>query len=259
MKIKFITLNLFKGGLYYENIKAFLTKENPDILCLQEAYNSKDKTLTKNYRSIDNLKELLPNHYYHFSPELLENSKNKKTDIGNAIFSRFPIIHAQTTFYDIQYGKYDEYLKNDNKYDFSLQPKNLEYANIQTHGISLNVFNTHGIWEKHGNDTKRRLQMGEIIINQIKDKKNVILAGDFNLFPNTQTVKNIEKYLKSVFSNELKTTFNLRLKPHPGNYGNSVVDMIFVSKEVKIIEKYCPNIDVSDHFPLVSVFEIKAD
>lgn len=253
MKIKLITLNLFQGGLYFDAIKDFLRKENPDILCVQEAYNSHDKKLTRSLRSIDALKEIFPSYFYHFAPELLSVRKEGKIDTGNAIFSRFPIIKTDAFFYDIPYGEYEFYAKNDNKYDFSLLPNNLEHVKMRINNKELNVFNTHGIWGHDGKDTKRRLQMGEMIINQIKDKSNVILAGDFNLFPTTTTVRNIGKHLKSVFSNELQTTFNMKLKPHPGNYSTSAVDMIFVSKNIHIFEKYCPNVDVSDHLPLVCV------
>ena len=255
MRLKLITLNLFQGGLYFDRIKDFLKEENPDILCVQEAYNSDNKKLAKSLRSIDTLKEILPSYYYHFAPELLDTRKEGKIPMGNAIFSRFPITKTNVFFYDIPYGEYKAYLKNDNKYDFSILPKNLEYVELKINNTILNVFNTHGIWGHHGNDTERRLRMGETIISQIKDKTNVILAGDFNLFPTTQTVKNIEKHLKNIFANELKTTFNMRLKPHPGNYTTAVVDMIFVNKNIQVFKKYCPNVDVSDHLPLVCVLD----
>ncbi|MDZ4228580.1 MAG: endonuclease/exonuclease/phosphatase family protein [Candidatus Levybacteria bacterium] len=256
MKIKLITLNLFQGGLYFKNIKNFLEKEKPDILCLQEVFDSHDKSAKENLRSIDILKRLLPSYYYHFAPELLSVNNGIEAPLGNAIFSKFLITKTNTIFYDIPYGKYNAYLKNDNKYDPSMEPKNLEYVQVDLGKASINIFNTHGIWGQHGNDTKRRLQMGQVIINQIKGKENVILAGDFNLFPNTQTVKNIEKHLKNVFANELKTTFNIKLKLQPGNYGRAVVDMIFLSKNIRILKKYCPDVNVSDHFPLICNIEL---
>lgn len=255
MKIKLITLNLFQGGMYFDRINDFLKKENPDILCIQEAYNSNNKKLAKSLRSIDALKEILPSYRYHFAPELLDARKEGKIPIGNAIFSRFSITKTDTVFYDIPYGEYEDFLKNNNKHFVSLLPKNLEYIKVKINSMELNVFNTHGIWGQDGKDTKRRLQMGETIVNQIKDKKNVILAGDFNLSPTTQTVRNIEKHVKSVFSKELQTTFNVKLKPHRGNFATSVVDMIFVSKHIQILKKYCPNVDISDHFPLVCIFD----
>ena len=97
--------------------------------------------------------------------------------------------------------------------------------------------------------------MSQKIVNNLQGKEHVILAGDFNLQPNTQTISNIEKQLKNVFRGELKTTFNMKRKDNPG-YASAVVDMIFVSKHIKILKHYCPNVDVSDHLPLVCVFEV---
>jgi endonuclease/exonuclease/phosphatase family metal-dependent hydrolase len=99
--------------------------------------------------------------------------------------------------------------------------------------------------------------MGELIAEQVKDLENVILAGDFNLFPSTKTVELIEDHLKNVFKNELTTSFNMKQKTNPNtNYATSVVDMIFVSKNIKVIQHYCPQVDISDHLPLVSVIEL---
>lgn len=256
MGIKIITLNLFFGGLHFNAIENFLKEEKPDILCLQEAYDSKDKKLAKNFQTIKTLRKNLPNYFFHFAPEFLHCRIEGKIDIGNAIFSKFPIIKTNVIFYDIPYGKYQTSTSYGNKRDFSKIPRNLQYAQIKINRAILNLFNTHGIWGHHGNDTNRRLKMGQTIIDNVKDKKNVFLCGDFNLSPATQTIANIEKYLTNVFKNELVTTFNVKLKPHPGNYGRSVVDMMFTSKDVTIIEKYQPKVSVSDHFPLACIIDI---
>ena len=116
----------------------------------------------------------------------------------------------------------------------------------------------HGLWELSGGDTPERLKMSEIIVQEVGNKRKVILAGDFNLRPNIQTVQNIEKHLANVFKDQLRTTFNLKrkdLKKFPG-YASTVVDMIFTSKDVSILSRGSPNVDVSDHMPLVVEFSV---
>ena len=120
----------------------------------------------------------------------------------------------------------------------------------------LNIYNTQGIWGFHGNDNQRRLNMALTIVNKIKDQENVILAGDFNVYLNTKTIKNIELYLKNIFKNELKTTFNMARKEN-SSFATAVVDMIFVSNNIKIVGHYCPNVDISDHLPLVCTLEVE--
>jgi endonuclease/exonuclease/phosphatase family metal-dependent hydrolase len=254
MRIKALSLNIFEGGAHTEAIKKFLTEENPDIICLQEVF-----LLTKDTQdevsSIFELKKIFPKFYYDFAPEINWMYKDKNILVGNAIFSRFKIKKTNTVFYDLKFEAYYHDLR-DIKHDFSDHPRNLQHAFLTNNNTEINIFNTHGIWGFHGNDTQRRLKMGKMIISQIKNKQNVILAGDFNFFPTTQTIKNIEECLKNVFGNKLDTTFNVKLKPHKGKYGNSVVDMMFVSPNIQIIEKRRPDVDVSDHFPLVSILNI---
>jgi endonuclease/exonuclease/phosphatase family metal-dependent hydrolase len=122
--------------------------------------------------------------------------------------------------------------------------------------LILNIFNIHGIWGLDSKDNERRLKMSKIIVDEIKNKENVILAGDFNVNPNTKTIENIELYLKNVFKDELKTTFNMKQKVGKG-YVTSVVDMIFVSKYINAIRHYCPDLDISDHLPMVCILELE--
>ena len=241
MKIKFICLNLWLGGFLYDAILDFLSKEKPDVIAMQEVFNS----------SLKVLKAELGYKYASFAPAFLEKTKDWQVEWGNAVLSKFPIITTKTTFYDIPYGKnYVPKIKS-----ASRTPRNLQQAVLKADNLKLNIFNTQGIWGTDGRDNKRRLKMGQTIVNEIRGKKNVILAGDFNLSPDTKTVAKIEKHLKNVFKNELTTTFNMKRKTKPG-YARAVADMIFVSKEIKVIEHYCPKVDVSDHLPLVCQLEI---
>lgn len=256
MSIKYLTLNMFEGGKQNLELKAFFLKERPDILCLQEVYDTADNSLSERFHSIEVLTGFFPEYSHVYAPELLYHDQGKKYHCGNAIFSRFPIKETKTIFYDLPYGEYERYNGYDLAYDFSKQPYNLLHAELSVGDASLNVFTTHGIWGTHGGDTDRRLAMGDTIINQIVDKQHVLLGGDFNLYRNTQTVRNIEEHLDNVFGDTLKTTFNIRKKPHVGNYATSVVDMLFVSHDIVIKKKSCPDVDVSDHFPLLAEFEL---
>jgi len=250
MKIKFLTLNLFEGGKLFDNILKFLDKEKPDILALQEVYDGKDKKLAKNLRSMEVLKQFLNKYHYHFTPELIVVRDEGKIIEGNAIFSKFPILNSSVIFFSHPYGEYDRYPEEG---DYAKHPKNMHCCSIKIENKILNACNIHGIWGRDGNDTKDRIKMSKIIVNQIKGKKNVILAGDFNINYNTKTIKNIEKHLISVFKNQLITSFNLKRKDltaSPG-YAKAAVDMIFTSPNLEILSKRCPDVDVSDHLPLL--------
>ena len=182
---------------------------------------------------------------------LMDENTQGKVDRGNLILSRFPIVNKNDVFYDVPYGIYFD----DGKQDFSIFPRTIQHAEIQAGNQAVNVFNTQGIWGLDGDDNTRRLRMSKIIRDQIKDKENVILAGDFNVRPDTKTIHNIEKVLKNVFKDELVTTFNMKRKTNPG-YATAVVDMIFISHNTAVVSHSCPPVDISDHLPLVCEFNI---
>lgn len=252
-KIKFLTLNLFEGGNFLDKALKFFDKEKSDIMLFQEVYNGENENLDDNLRTVQILQNNFKNFYFHFAPERKDILDAGNIKYGNAIFSRFPIISSNISFYDIRYDP--SYSVDKINGDYSLDPHNLQHAEINVNGTVINVFNTHGIWGLDGMDNPKRLNMSKIIIDQIKDKENVILAGDFNVKPDTKTIQDIEEHLINVFSGELKTTFNMKRKSNPG-YAESVVDMIFVSNNLKILHKSCPQVDVSDHLPLICTLEI---
>lgn len=250
MKIKFVTLNIWEGGKLLDSVVSFVKKEDPDIIVMQEVRNGKDIKFEKRFRTFGILKEELRYPYSVFSPAFLNTTSVGKVDEGNAIFSKVPIISDKVIFFDKEYGEFNS---EDSKH-FELIPAILQHTVVALNNIKLNVFNVHGAWGFDGKDNKRRLKMSEKIINEIKDKENVILAGDFNLKPDTKTIQNIEIYLKNVFKDELTTTFNMKRKDR-GGYSTSVVDMVFVSKSIRVLRRFCPRYDISDHLPLVCILE----
>ncbi len=251
MKIKFLCLNLFRGGVFFDKVINFLKLENPDILALQEVYDGNDEKLPSQFKSIKILQANLPGFNFHFAPEQLVKTPYGEINQGNAIFSRFPIIKTKTVFFDIPYKTVD-FDKDRN--DFYKDPKNLQLVHLNSK-LNLCVANLHGIWGLDGLDNPQRLKMSQAIIREIFDLKKIILAGDFNLKPNTQTINNIERHLVNIFKGQLTSSFNMKRKSNPG-YATAVVDMIFVSRNIKIIEKRCPQVDISDHLPLLCTLEI---
>jgi len=185
----------------------------------------------------------------------LNNYQNDlKIDHGNAIFSRYPIKNHQVYFFDLKYAVVD-WIKAHKLNRFEHFPRNMQWIQLKINYKLLNIFNLHGIWGKDGKDNPRRLKMSELIVDKVKNKEKVILSGDFNMDPNTKTIHNIEKELKNVFKNKLKSTFNIKYKKDP-IFSKIVVDMIFISRDIKIVEKNCPQVDISDHLPLIIVLEI---
>jgi len=252
MQLKFISLNLWQGGNLFDAILEFLIKENPDILVMQEVYDGKDPALERKYRSFDILQEQLKYPATAFAPAFLDNRKEGKIPQGNAIFSKFPIVNTNVTFFNEPYREdYTEIPEN-----FPVCPRNLQHAELDTPAGAVNVFNLQGVWDLDGdNYSVQRKRMSDVIIAETTGKSNVLLAGDTNAKPTNKAMRDIEQHLKSVFGTELATSFNMRRKTNPG-YATAVVDLMYVSPEVAIVTKDCPDIDISDHRPLVVTLKI---
>jgi endonuclease/exonuclease/phosphatase family metal-dependent hydrolase len=248
MELKVVCLNLWQGGNLFDNILDFLTKEDADILMLQEAYDSTDPATPINYHSIDVLREKLTYKYYDFAPAMLDIVPEGKVVSGNAIFSKYPLKPHEAVFFS---NPFRERVAHDPK-EFPTTPRNLQHVTVVLPAREINLFNFQGVWDLDGdNYSEQRRKMSETIIESIKDKNNVILAGDTNAKPTNKAMTAIEEHLNSVFGNELTTSFNMLRKDNPG-YANAVVDMMFVSKNIKIQKRSCPQIDISDHLPLIT-------
>lgn len=253
MRLKFITLNVEHGGKLMDNILSFLNDEKPDLLFLQEVYNSNDSQLESRFRTVEVLRkeigEFLPYSDFRgiaFDPEV-------KADMGNAIFSKFHLSNCGSKFFDVPYGEvsftgYHEPVK---------VPRAVQYSDIDINGKNTLLLNLHGIWATNGTDSERRINMAKDIAEILKGKESIILAGDTNF--TTDAVKTIEiiesKGVKSVFGDSLVSTFNMRHKTNPA-YASAAVDMIFVSSDFRVISKEMPEVDVSDHYPLVATIEL---
>lgn len=250
MKLKFLCLNLWQGGNLFDEILAFIRAENPDVIALQEVYDGHDPNWERKYRSMDELRAALGYPHEHFGPTFLEIKDFGKIEQGNAVLSRVPILKSDVVFFDVPYGEREEIPVN-----FPTTPRSLEHVVLDVGGTQLNVFNTQGVWGEDGRDSERRINMGRVIAEEVAGKDRVILAGDFNVNPDTETIAQIERELTNVFKGELVTTFNMKHKTN-GGFATAVVDMIFVSPEMKVLDHRCPAVNVTDHLPLVATIEI---
>ncbi len=253
MKIKVICLNLWFGGKLFENIKQYISEENPDIIALQEVYNAESYPPAEKWHPVGNLAQILGYKYFAFVPAFARTEPNGiKAQNGNAILSKFPIQNSIATFYDEPFNGF--YIQPEG--DARNTPRNLQHGEINIEGKVLHFFNTQGIWGFDGDDTDRRLHMGEVISSQVAGKQPALLMGDFNTQEGNQTIGKIEAHMRSIFKGEMKTSFNMKHKPKESGYGKAIVDMMFVSPDVKVVSHNVSSADVSDHLALVAEFEI---
>lgn len=248
MKIKYLSLNAWLGGKLWDTMVDFLKREDADIVALQEVYGGEDPKLEKRLRTIQALTKEAPYTYTAFAPAMIDTKLNLPW--GNAILSKFPITKHEAIFFDVPFGKCE--IKTENA---EYAPRNMLHAVIDLKATTINVFSLHGIWGKDGDDNPRRLAMSDTIAKHTQRLPHVILSGDSNVKENTETVRKLERHLRNVFKGERTTSFNMRIKTDQ-NFAHAVVDHLLVSPDLIVIEHHQPDVDASDHLPLIATIEI---
>lgn len=241
------------GGELMPAIIDFLSREQADIVLLQEVHDGHAKHLSEQRRSMDVLREKLNYPYENYAHAADYQTREGIVPSGNAVLSRFPIVNSQKHFLvEALQAVYDD----DDPKNWPILPRILQQVELDAEGVTLNVFNIHCVWDLDGdNYSPQRQKMAEDVKRYVKGLDHVILAGDTNAKASNQAMKDIETVLTSVFKDELKTTFNMKRKNEVG-YASAPVDLMFVSSDIKVLSKALPQVDISDHLPIVAELDI---
>lgn len=242
--MKLLQLNAWSNRLN-KKVVELINTENPDIICLQEMFSS-----DKNLGFLVPLEELLKTidyPYYYFSPVFSMKLMHDLSDFGNVIISRFPIEKASTVFTHLEY-KAD---LDVNKHDYNV--RNFQHASLKVDGKTLHVINHHGYHvpaHKDGNEiTMSAARQINEYINQLTGP--VILAGDFNLTPESKSMQAIGQGLR-----DLGTEYGLTSTRNDLTHKSEVCDYILVNDAVKVLNFSMSDIVASDHNGLIVEFEI---
>jgi len=235
MKVIFLNSWYAKAGdLYYKFIKE--QSDKTDIFCLNEI---QPELFSK-------LESLLPNFNGFYSYGRFDITMG--FDYGQAVFINENIKTREL-------GRIDTFRNVYNDIGFAL-PFELSILNKRIY-----LINVHGKARPgHKQDTPARIKQSERIIEFLKDKAAPkIVGGDFNLYPETKSVKLFEEAGYKNLISEFKIT-DTRGKINHELYKDKNIqyfaDYCFVSSEIKVKSFDVPNIEVSDHLPLILDFEI---
>jgi endonuclease/exonuclease/phosphatase family metal-dependent hydrolase len=265
--MKLISLNVALFEPNNPELIPFLKRESPDIICFQEVTRSLGDKVDKRFiskNSIDgatnnlefnffgptsvfgeiNMKDFHGQENFHFDPKGL-------LELGNYTKSKYKILKAQSIF-----------LEGDFTYDpGQVRWPDEQYRAILMVDLSVNnhilrVINYHGIWtrNKKGND-KTYKACKKILDYAYSFKGNVIICGDFNLFPETPSIKVFEKDFTNLIDRFKVKTTRPSSNELSGN-GRNIVDYVFVSPNVKVSNFKVLDEDISDHLPLVLDFDL---
>jgi len=259
MHLKFVTLNIWNGGRLLKQAREFLRETAADLIFIQEAYNGHGADLDERFKTAEVLKSDFPDFFADFAPAYCdERAIEGPIDDGQLILSRWPILEAENIFLDLPYAKYDQdkLAATTNPEDFKNFPSNIQKVDLNLPTGPVRLLNVHGPVNHAGQeDDQRRLKFADLILANLTSQ--TIVAGDFNVQRQTQTIRQLEARLTNVFGDELATSFNVKQKDlvkYPG-YAAATVDMILVTPQIQVLSHSCPQVDISDHLPLVVELE----
>jgi len=243
--VKLVQLNVWAGRLQNQ-VSDFLHKESPDIICLQEAisFNKKDAAIM---RTIENIQADNNLGYAIMAPTFSFKLMEGTASFGNCIISRSPIKKSEVIF---------THLEHKSNFDFNEESgnvRNFVHAVINLEGKSCNILTHHGYWiPEHKNGNEETMRQIKQLVDYISNLSGpVILSGDFNLAPDSDSLKILNEKLTNLsLQYRLKTTrTQLTTK-------TEVCDYIFVNNEVKIQNFTASDELVSDHKALILEFNV---
>ena len=167
--------------------------------------------------------------------------------LGLAIFARKTVpIKKHADFF--VYGTRNSIVGNDH----STMPRNLEYLEFENHGKNFTLSNLHGYWYRGPKtDTEARLEQSRRI-KQFLDRTvgEKILCGDFNLWPETESLHILEQGMKNL----IKTSSISTTRSSLYSWTDKFADYTLVSPGVQVVRFEVLQDTVSDHLPLMLEF-----
>lgn len=250
--MKILTLNIWGGRAGSEELLSFIQsqRDDIDIFCFQEVWSApythlegtKAGGLEINHQNImvyalQNISEALPNHQYFFHPHHLEN------------YGLMMLVRKGITVL----GSGDVFVHKERGYipegDIGHHARNLQYVTVEQNGTPVTVLNFHGLWNGKGKtDSDERIEQSKNVLNFIAELSTpVVLCGDFNLLPDTESIKMFESAgLRNLIRENGITSTRTSLYTKSEKFA----DYIFVSPETSVKHFAVLKDEVSDHAPL---------
>ncbi|MGC9598995.1 MAG: endonuclease/exonuclease/phosphatase family protein [Minisyncoccia bacterium] len=129
------------------------------------------------------------------------------------------------------------------------------YVEVSFRSGSLHIINFHGNWNPVNKlDSPERIRQSQELVAFLKAKEGPkMVMGDFNLLPDTEGIRLFELngYRNLIKDFHIATTRNrLGWDRFPGNK-QLYADYVFVSPDVAIKSFSVPDVEISDHLPMI--------
>lgn len=262
--MKLVSLNIW-GGKAYEPLMKFIKKSAPttDIFCFQEVFESPASLKERKGTRINILADLkgaltgfetlsapIGGGYTLDGPVDLDVTESNTTFVKR---DAIPKIESSGAVFI--HDTFRKLLKNEAAGDV---PNNFLYTRFSHDGKKFVVCNIHCISQPGDKlDTPDRIRQSQIIKDFLEKESGAkIICGDFNLLPETKSIKILENAgLINLISKFKIERTRSRLSSFYGKPDfQKFADYTFVSQGVNVLNFSAPDVDISDHLPMVLEF-----
>lgn len=243
--MKLVQLNIW-GGRLERQVEGFFAAEQADIICLQEAisFESEDSGF---FATVENIQRTTKLTNSCVAPVFTFDYQNHDARFGNCILSRYPIKKSEIIFTNLEHKEKFQFGRD------STNVRNFIHVVIEKDGEEFNVLTHHGFHvPDHKNGTPETLRQMQQLADYITGLSGpVILTGDFNLAPQSESLELLNHQLRNLSTeHRLKTTRNSL------THKTEVCDYIFVNDAVKVVNFSASEAVISDHKALLLDFSV---
>jgi len=243
--LQLITLNIWGGHVHEPLLDFFEQHQDVDIFCLQEVYQGASEKISTDDRRVyleifSEIQQKLPNHIGFFRP------------VVNGIYGLATFVHKRV--HVLEEGAREIHHSPDYSGMGPAHSTILQWLQCRRGDETFTVVNTHGLWNGQGKtDSAARIGQSEKILEFLTSIHTpIILAGDFNLRPDTKSLAMLEQNLKNLITLNGITSTRTRFYPKDELFA----DYILTSPEVEVQAFEVLKDEVSDHAPVLVLFAV---
>lgn len=258
--LKLLSLNCWGGNCWKETLSWLDAHRDYDVVILQEVLDSEELVALPNFQSAvttmrSDVCQLFVDHTSRWT--VFSEWTNHETGVPVA-FGLLTLIRK-----GVEVERLDDHIIDIEKgvtfFDRVATPDmhwRLQVVHLRRleDGKSFCVMNVHGIPTPGSKlDSVERLRQSEVILDQVKElsKKPVVVMGDFNLLPHTQSIGNLSKHLTNLIAKYQIESTRSKLNVYWGTpQEQKHADYTFVSTDIEVISFDVPDVAISDHLPM---------
>jgi endonuclease/exonuclease/phosphatase family metal-dependent hydrolase len=231
---------------------------NPDVIAIQEYFSRKKGP----YAMKDSIHEIFKTTYRHTEG----NQENESEIIGQAIFSRYPIVSkgtvaiadpgsgVQCIYIDIKKEEKIVRFYNVHLQSVQFEKQDYHYIDTVTKSGKADLSSTRRLAGKLKRAFLKRAEQIIIIKKHAADcPYPYIISGDFNDTPSSFAVNQMVKGIKNTFREKgfgLGRTYN-------GDFPNYQIDYIMASNRFDVLNYNILKQKLSDHYPIYADLNLK--